>query len=237
MRYDESALQRVREDRLLIDRCDAWLFQEIGPFLGQRILEVGCGLGNLACLLQNRELYIGLDLSRESVSALQAQYADHSNMSFVCLDITNRAVLGLRDHLFDTVISVNVFEHIADDILALRYIYELLQPGGKLALIVPAHKWLYGSMDRAIGHHRRYTKASMTKNLAAAGFCIQKQRYLNALGALGWFINGRILRERVPPCDQLRAFNMLVPVLEWAERVVQSPVGISLVTVAMREGK
>ena len=236
MNYDESALQRVREDRLLIDRCDAWLFEEIEPFLGQRILEVGCGLGNLARLLRDRELYIGIDSCGESVSVLQTQYVNDSNMKFLCMDVTDPSVDGLGNHRLDTVVSMNVFEHIDDDVIALRQVCRLLQPDGWLVLVVPAHDFLYGTMDRAIGHCRRYTKASMARKMAAAGLRVHEQKYLNALGALGWFVNGRILRQPVPPSNQLRAFNKIVPIVQKMERIVKSPIGISLLTIAKREG-
>lgn len=235
MSGEENALQRVREDRLLIDRCDAWLFEEIEPFLGQRILEVGCGLGNLARLLRDRELYVGVDSCCDSVSVLKTQYINDSNMRFLCMDATDLAIDALGSHLIDTVVSVNVFEHIDDDVIALRQVGRILQPDGWLVLVVPAHTLLYGTMDRAIGHYRRYTRASMARKMTAAGFRVHEQRYLNAAGALGWFVNGRILRQAVPPSTQLRAFNKVVPIVRKIERVVKLPIGVSLLTIAKRE--
>ena len=70
MRYSEVALQQVHERRLLIDQVDLWLYEEVVPYLGKRILEIGCGLGNLARYLTDRELYVGTDLSSESVAAV-----------------------------------------------------------------------------------------------------------------------------------------------------------------------
>lgn len=236
MEQDQEALQRVREDRLLLDRCDAWLFGEIQPYVGRRVLEFGCGLGNLARLLQNRECYLGIDSSPESVAALQAEYGDHPNMTIMCLDVTDPAVLELRDHRFDTVVSLNVLEHIAEDVLALHNSGQVLQPGGRVISIVPAHSWLFGTIDRAIGHLRRYTKASMRGKLAEAGLRPTMQKYVNALGALGWFVNSRILRKRTPSRAQLKAFNRLVPALIKLEQAIRFPLGISLVTVGEPEG-
>jgi hypothetical protein len=89
-------------------------------------------------------------------------------------------------------------------------------------------------MDRAIGHYRRYTKASARQLFRRLGFRVEKQKYVNVLGALGWFVNGRILKQQVPPTNQLRLLNRIVPVLRFLENTLPPPVGISLLTVARR---
>ena len=101
-----------------------------------------------------------------------------------------------------------------------------------MIVIVPAHGWLYGTMDSSIGHFRRYTKRTMTYKLELAGFVVEKQLYLNVLGALGWFVNGRLLRQTVPPSGQLEWFNRIVPLVSWVERRVRLPIGLSLVSIA-----
>jgi len=232
--YDEYALQQVRELRLLIDHCDAWLFQEVEPFLGQRVLEVGCGLGNLTRHLTDRSLVVGIDLSAKSVAHVQAQYAAHPNLHALVYDVTDPAVLELARFEFDTAIMLNVLEHIEDDKLALKHVRQILCPGGQVIVIVPAHKWLYGSMDRSIGHYRRYDKEMMARKMQAAGFHVRVQEHMNVLGMLGWFINGRILKQRVPPTGQLKLFNLIVPVVQRCERLVDLPIGLSLLSVAQR---
>ena len=233
--YDENALQRVREDRFLIDRCDTWLFEEIQPHLGQRIIEIGCGLGNLVSHLQDREFYCGIDLSLESINYLDEKYVNCTNLRFRCLDINDISVLRLKQYQFDTVVSLNTFEHISDDMLALRHAYELLDPGGNLLLIVPAHSVLYGSIDQAIGHYRRYSKSDLTSKLSTAGFRLLKVKFINALGAVGWFLNSRLLAQHVPPKGQLKVMNWIVPICQRVEKFVQFPFGISLFVVAERQ--
>jgi 2-polyprenyl-3-methyl-5-hydroxy-6-metoxy-1,4-benzoquinol methylase len=229
---DEWALQQVRERRFLINRCDQWIYDETMPYLGQRVLEVGCGLGNLMRHLADRELVVGIDPDLDSIEHLRLLYSGRSNVQTYPLDICDPQVLELKASRFDTIVSLNVFEHIQDDMLALRHVRELLGTGGRLVLIVPAHSWLYGSMDRAIGHCRRYDKQLMTNKLAQTGFVPIVQKYLNALGTLGWFVNGRILRRRVPPSGQLRLFNLVVPFVQAAERRVPPPFGLSLLSIA-----
>jgi SAM-dependent methyltransferase len=228
----EMALQQVRERRLLLDQVDRWLLEEISPFLGQRVLEVGCGLGNLTAHLLDRELVVGIDVSAESVRQLQTQYSSYANFQAVVGDITDSQILELGRFAFDTVLSLNVLEHIADDELALQNMAQLLQPGGRLILIVPAHDRLYGSMDRAIGHYRRYSIQTMERHFETVHFRMVYRKYINALGALGWLINGRLLGQNVPPVGQLRLLNAVVAVEKWIERKVPAPFGTSLLAIA-----
>jgi len=231
--YKEEALSEVRETRLLLSRVDEWLYDEVTPYLGQRVLEVGCGLGNLLRHLNDRELFVGIDPDPATIERVRVDYAGQPNVRLYPLNICDPEILKFKTYGFDTIVSLNVFEHIADDECALRNVRELLESGGNLVLIVPAHSWLYGSIDSAIGHYRRYNKQLMNNKLRQAGFeTIIMQKYLNALGALGWFVNGKVLRRQTPPSNQLRLFNLLVPFLRGVEQVVSLPVGISLLAVA-----
>jgi SAM-dependent methyltransferase len=230
-----DALEEVRRRRLLIDQCDAWLFDEIRPHLGRRVLEVGCGHGNMTRHLLDRDLVVAIDVDASSVELIRAQYSDYPNVLPCHCDICDESVRAIAIHGIDTVISVNVLEHISDDTGALVNMGRILATGGTLVLIVPAFGWLFGTMDAAIGHFRRYTKAGMVAKLKQAGLTVKQQYYLNGLGAIGWFVNGRVLKQEVPPSGQLRWFNHLVPLVAKAERLVRIPFGISLVSIAQRE--
>jgi SAM-dependent methyltransferase len=236
MNFDEAAMQAVREGRLLIDRYDAWLFRKIEPYLGRRVLEIGCGLGNMSrrLLASRRDLIVAIDTSAESVAAVRQQFAAHPNLRAVVYSITAPEVLALQSDNFDSAVSLNVFEHIEDDVLALRQTRQLLQPEGRLVLIVPAHEWLYGTMDRSIGHYRRYTKESLRGKLEETGFRVVRQAYVNLLGAMGWWLHGRVLRHKTPPAGQLRLFNALVPYWTALEDRAAPPFGISVLSIAER---
>lgn len=231
----EEALQVVRERRFLIDKYDSWLFDEIEQFLGQRVLEVGCGLGNLLMYLVDRQFVVGIETSPEVVKQATRNLAAFQNVSVLEYSITDPEILELQSMRFDSAISLNVFEHVEDDELAMKHTAKLLEPNAYFTLIVPAHKRLYGTMDRSIGHIRRYNKSLATRKLEKVGFVIVLQKYLNFLGALGWFVNGRILKRKVPPSGQLRIFNHIVPVIKTLEHAFPPPIGISLITVAQRK--
>jgi len=229
-----AALDKVRHRRLLINRLDAWLFSEIAPYIGRRVLEVGCGLGNLLRHLLDRDLVIGIDLSASSVATVELEFAANPHVHALVQDITDDSSLGLGSYRFDTVVSLNVLEHIEDDVGALSNMHRILCPGGALVLIVPALRWLYGSMDSSIGHFRQYDKNQLAAKLTEVGFSVERQYYLNCLGSLGWFVNGLVLRREVPPRGQLRLFNWMVSLLGAAERLMHPPVGLSLVSVSKK---
>lgn len=236
MEFDEAALQEVRERRLLINQYDAWLFEPIEPFIGQRVLEVGCGLGNLIHHLLDRELVVGIDISEESVEHINKTYGHHRNVHAVTCDVTGPDLVNLKRYRFDTAVSLNVLEHIEDDVFALEQIFEVLVPGGRLVLIVPAHMGLYGTMDRSIGHFRRYTCQDLAAKLHQAGFEITRQKYINPIGALGWFVNGRILRRKVPPIAQLKLFDRVMPLVIALASRLEMPLGLSLLSISERVG-
>ena len=235
MKFDEDALQQVRKDRLLLDQVDLWLYEEIEPFIGQRIVEIGCGMGNFTDHFGGKELYVGTDISNDSVAAIQENYSENEKFLAFVMDATTEDFLQLREYSPDTVFSLNVFEHIEDHQTALNNAVEILQPGGSIVLVVPAHEILYGNIDRSIGHYRRYDKRQINTIFQEAGLRTGKLKYLNTLGAIGWFVNSRLLRRTVPPAGQLRIFNRLVPGLRRIEDRFGAPFGISILAVGYKD--
>jgi len=229
-----NPLEEVRRRRLIINRLDAWLYEEIRPHLGCRILEVGSGHGNFIQHLLDRDLVVATDIEPSSVELVRQKFAGCDHVQVRVHDIRDPVDDELRAFRLDTVVSLNVLEHIEDDVAALSNMADMLWAGGRVILIVPAHEWLYGTMDSSIGHLRRYTKRTMAHKLERAGLAVEKQFYLNVLGVLGWLVNGRLLRQTVPPSGQLEWFNRIVPVASWVERRIRPPIGLSLVSVARK---
>ena len=195
--------------------------------------KVGCGIGNMTSYFLGLDEVVGLDRLPSSVRYVRAAFADRANVHICEGDITTRdTVAQLAGHRLDTVMCLNVLEHIERDQVALVNMRALLRPGGSLILVVPAHRWLYGSMDAAIGHLRRYTRRSMAELLAAAGLTPVRLQYVNAIGALGWLVAGRVLHCEAPSPSLLRRFNALVPPLRWIESKISPPFGISLLVIA-----
>lgn len=229
----EEALSAAVHGRLLLRRYDRWIYHRLRPFLGQRVLEVGCGLGNFTPFLLDRELIVATDLSAEYCAAVAARYPDSPNLIVQPHDITADPA-PLVEYSFDTVLCLNVLEHIADDLAALQNIHRVLVPGGVLILLVPAIPALYGSLDAAIGHWRRYRHEELVHKAMVTGFAIEQCFYLNLLGILGWLASGKFLRLPITPPSQLRVFDLLFPLCAFLETLYPPPIGLSLVLIARK---
>jgi glycosyltransferase involved in cell wall biosynthesis len=210
-----------------------WLFEQCRPSLGHRVLEVGSGVGNITKFLLDKDTLIATDFEESYVQELTHKFAHLRNVQVQRLDLVDRAsvqsVQGKGP--VDTILSMNVLEHIEDDRQALRHYFQILAPGGRLVILVPAHPTLYCAMDKNIDHYRRYTKHTLTDRLTEAGFRVTSVRYLNGLGALGWFINGRILRRQLVPSRQLRLFDWLMVFVK-LEKWFSPPFGLSVLALA-----
>ena len=128
---------------------------------------------------------------------------------------------------------MNVIEHIEDDAAALRCFHEILEPGGRLILLAPACKALYSKIDAGLDHYRRYSSDELCRKIQGAGFTIESERFFNLPGAVGWFINGKILRRKILPKNQMRLFDMMAPLLRLEDRI-RIPFGLSLLAVGRK---
>jgi glycosyltransferase involved in cell wall biosynthesis len=226
-----TTLRRVEA----LKRYNAFLWDLMRPFVGRRVLEVGSGTGNMTLYLSTRERVVATDLDPGYIELLERTFAGKPNVEVRSLDLAHLADDGFRPESFDTVVCANVLEHVADDGAALRAMQRVLEPGGRVILIVPALHQLYGEIDRAIGHYRRYTRAEIVDKLAHGGFAVEHASYFNTLGVPGWFLNARLLRRKAVPGFQARVNDWLVPLLR-LERRLHVPFGMSLLVVGRATG-
>lgn len=211
-----------------------WILQTIQPYLGSRILEVGCSIGNFTQYFLDRSLVVALDVSEKYLEVLKAKHDGRPNLIPVHCSIDSPDVLSLKDYELDTAVVLNVLEHVEDDERALRNIFQILSHTGRLLMLAPAFPVLFGAMDRADDHYRRYSRQDLERKVAAAGFNIRKMGYMNFLGFFGWFVNGRIFRRSLLPKNQLAIFNRIVPILAAIERRVPPPIGQSIYCIAQK---
>jgi 2-polyprenyl-3-methyl-5-hydroxy-6-metoxy-1,4-benzoquinol methylase len=209
-----------------------WQFKLAEAQLGRRILEIGCGLGNFTRHLLDRELVLGIDVEAECIAQRRTDFADYPNLVSMCLDVQDRSFLSLRTYEPDSVACLNVLEHVKDDILALAHMHAVLSPGGKAVLIVPAFESLYGPIDERLGHYRRYSKQSMARAAAQAGFRVQTLRYMNAVGFFGWWFNAHVLKKTEQSETQIALFDsIVVPAMSKVEGLIEPPIGQSIFAV------
>jgi len=210
----------------------AWQSRLVGPELGRRVVEVGCGLGNFTRTLLDREAVIALDGERDCIERLVERYPNRPNLhAFVC-DAISDEFLGMARFHPDSCVCLNVLEHIADDRKALAAMASVLEPGGVIVLLVPAFQALYGPIDWNLGHHRRYNRTSIAGLAQATGLLITKLHYVNFAGFFGWWLNSHVFRREAQSEGQIAIFDRcLVPILSRVEGLSPPPFGQSLFTV------
>ena len=220
-----------------VDRYNSWIYDMIKPFLGRRIVEVGCGIGNMTGYFLHAERLLVFDLLPESVEWVRSRYGDRPNLVVRQGDLCDPAFIARSaEEPFDTVISINMLEHVKEDKKGLAHMHRLLDDGGYLLLFVPAGSYLYGSLDRALGHYRRYDRRGLAAAVRGAGYTIEKLHYVNALGVAGWYLNSRLLRKTLLPKGQLGLFNRVAPILQKLESRIKPPFGQSLLCIARKAG-
>ena len=226
--------ERILEMMTKATNYQRWIFWVLRSYVGDRVLEVGGGVGNLTWLFVDRPLVVSTDITDYNIQKLTERFKGNKNFFAVKTDISKSAE-ALRGYKFDTIVCSNVLEHIEDDSSALKNMYAVLEKGGKLALLVPAFKMLYGSVDISTSHYRRYSKEDIIKKVKDAGFDVVTSLYMNVPGFFGWYYYGKIVKAKSYPEGKLSLFNKLVPIFAFIERVIHPPIGLSVVIIAEKK--
>lgn len=225
------------QDDVLEDLAEAvhyrrWLVDLALPYLGEDPLEVGSGTGLYAA-----------DWRAVGVPRLTVSEADARRLAVLRQRFAGDPAVVVRELVlpvsgeasYSAVVAYNVLEHVADDRAALAGLRSLLRPGGRVVLIVPAFPSALGAFDRAIGHHRRYRRASLRSVVQDAGLDVEVLRHVNCVGLLGWYVVVKLLRGRPRAGLLLRLYDGgVVPLLRRLESRWAPPFGQSLLLVARR---
>ncbi|HWW59876.1 MAG TPA: glycosyltransferase, partial [Thermoanaerobaculia bacterium] len=218
MRDDDVSGYITLERMGRLSRYNRWIWQSISAYVGQRVLEVGAGIGNMTRVIYGRELIVATDVEAPYLHILRNRFSRNPTIRVEPLDLNSDAdCAALKQYAFDTVVCLNVLEHIEDDRGALRRLYDVLIPGGHLLLFVPADQNLYGTMDRQVGHFRRYSLEQLTDVVQSEGFALTEIFHQNTFGRFGWWLNGRVLKRTHIPAGQSRVFDAAVPLLRRLE--------------------
>jgi SAM-dependent methyltransferase len=213
-------------------RFNRWMYDRLAPWVGETVLEVGSGIGNLSQFLMGRRRLVLTDTEPAYRTYLERRFGDRSNVVVRSLTLPDIPP-DLTADPFDSVVCLNVLEHIERDEAALDAMRRLLRPGGTLVLLVPALPVLLGELDRALGHWRRYTPDLLRSRFAAAGLAMRHLEYFNMAGIPGWWFVGRVLRRSLIPAGSLRIYDALVPVFR-LERLLPRRIGQSLIAIGER---
>jgi len=210
-------------------RFTRWMADVIRPYVGQTVLEIGAGIGNLTAQLIPRVSYWATDINPLYLMYLENVGRNRPYMKVGFTDAEKVATYP-KDQKFDTVICLNVVEHLADDRGAMMSIRSALDAGGRAIILVPCGPGLYGTLDEVLGHQRRYTRQSLEKLVISADFELEKMIEFNRVGVVAWWLNGRLLRRRTFGLWQIKMLNFMTPVFRAVDKVLPLP-PLSLIAV------
>lgn len=230
----EDALGATTLERLTdAPAFNRWMYSRFEPWLGNSVLEVGSGIGNLSQFFVERERVVLTDIDDAYLELLRDKFGELGGVRFEKM-ILPEVPSTLTGDRFQSLLCVNVLEHIEDDRAALSSMRSLLEKDGRLVLLVPAFQWLFGTLDAALSHFRRYTKRSLRTVLAETGFRVIHLEYFNMGSMLGWWFTGRVLKKKVIPVKVLKLYDSLVPVFR-QERLIPWRVGQSVIAVGEKQ--
>lgn len=209
------------------ERFHGWVLKTIGALPGPRLLEIGCGIGTYTKLWAEAGYQVtASDINPAYVSAARQRFAAIGAIDVRLEDATSPPQEG---EVWDSAVLLDVLEHLRDDVQVLSDIARRLREGGVLAVKVPAHEWLRGSLDDAVGHYRRYSKSSLSQVARDAGYDVEAIKPFNALAMPGWFYHARIRKVQVAPPEHIRMFEHLVPVARLVDQFNPFSCGASLI--------
>lgn len=231
----EDTLKSIGEANLF----NKWMFREIEPFNQGKVFEIGSGVGNISKYFLEGGYDITLSDIRENYCGyLEDKFSNSSNLSGIVKMDAERSDFDevYKEHIgkYDSVFSLNVVEHIADDQLAVINASKLLKKGGRLTILVPAYQTLFNSIDEGLDHYRRYNKKSLTSLLVNAKLEIEHKQYFNFMGIPGWYASGLVTKQRTVGGGQMKLYNMGVPVFKILDKILLKRAGLSVIAVGRK---
>ena len=215
-------------------RFNLWMGDTLRPYVGDRVLEIGAGIGTLTNQLVPRESYVASDINPNYLYYLKSYAAGKPYLRVAEIDASEQDYFYQLEGQFDTVLMVNVLEHVPDEMRALRNIWSALEPGGRAVILVPQQPSLYGSLDKALEHRKRYTLPDLSRALTESGFRVETVFDFNRIGVPGWWLNGRVLRRKTFSRVQLKVLDTGILVLRHIDRLWPWS-GLSLIGIGVKD--
>jgi 2-polyprenyl-3-methyl-5-hydroxy-6-metoxy-1,4-benzoquinol methylase len=224
-------------------RFTNWLYNQISPGLKGNILEIGSGLGTYSEKIihdkpPNSHLML-TEIAPTYLQALENKFSSNdNNVSVSKLDLNCKEdyeKIGYEK--FDSVLGLNVLEHVQNDEFALQQLYKMLKDEGTMVLLVPCHKFLFNELDKKAGHFRRYTKKELEYKVGKTRFIIQKMFYFNMPGIIGWYLNGSVAKNPEINANAYKIFDKLVPMFRYVEMLLGRKFGLSIICFLSKESQ
>jgi 2-polyprenyl-3-methyl-5-hydroxy-6-metoxy-1,4-benzoquinol methylase len=192
-------------------RFNRWMADTIRPFLGERVLEIGAGIGNLSRhLAPRRKLYVASDIDVEHLARMRTRLQHRPNLEIRLCNLAKAEDFESLAGKLDTVVCLNVVEHVEDDLAALENLHTALRDRGRAIVLVPHGQGIYGTLDEALGHYRRYSHEELQQKMERAGFRVERILEFNRISRPGWWVTGRVLKRRTISPLSLWLFDRLV---------------------------
>lgn len=215
------------------NRFNCWMADTIAPWIKGDVLELGAGIGNLTVFLAPQvNRYMATDTDKEHLSELRSRVDHLPNVEIAVCDFSDPLTASRFQASADTIICLNVLEHIENDMESLANIRTYLRSRGTAIILVPQGPQVFGAMDEVLEHKRRYTVEELASKMGAAGFEIERMIMFNRITWPGWYLNSRILRRRTVGRLQLRLFDLLVPLWRRIDRHLPWP-ATSLIAIGV----
>jgi len=207
-----------------------WMADTIRPYVGERVLEIGAGIGNLTQALIPRHQYVASDINPLYLDTLEGLRQGRPYLRVTYTDVTDAATFPSIKEGFDTVVCLNVVEHVKDDKAALENIRRCLSADGRAIILVPQGDWNFGTLDTALGHERRYSPESLRAAGEAAGLELEKIVEFNRMGTPAWYLNGKLLGREHFGLGQVLALNAITPMVRKFDQALPFP-SLSLIAI------
>jgi SAM-dependent methyltransferase len=214
-------------------RFNKWMADRIRPFVGDRVLEIGAGIGTLTAQFIPRDRYVASDINPHYLQYLSAYAVGKPYLRVARLAAMEVADFAPFQSAFDTVLMINVLEHVPDERLALQNVHSALAPGGSAVILVPQHPGLFNSLDVALGHRERYTAEGLRRSLEQAGFRVTQLFDFNRMSVPAWRFNGQVLGRKRFSRVQLKALEVMMPIIRRVDAVWPWR-GLSLVAIGQK---
>lgn len=223
-----------------LDAYYAWALDMFGPDFQGPAVDAGAGIGHFSSILANAvSPLLLLEGGQENLTVLERRFSDRDDVQVKEIDLRNCqadiAAFGAK-----SIFTLDVLEHLPDDVAVLAQFREALPPGGRVYIKVPALSWLYGRVDEASGHYRRYSTTSLRRAVEISGLTVLRCRYMNLAGVPPYFLKSRILKRgenfsRTFSVRQIKRIRKAIPFLRILDRVTGPPLGLSVICIAQRD--
>ena len=214
MKFTESASQPFSyagEELELFSHAVRWKrywARQLAPFIGANVLEVGAGTGTNTLLLvsSSQKRWVCLEPDARLIAGLPAKIEALDRRPEVLEVIIGDLRSVPSESRFDTILYIDVLEHIESDRQEMDGAYRLLSPGGHLIVLSPAHQFLYTAFDRGLGHFRRYSRRTL-RAVGPRGCDPLRIFYLDSVGFFASLANRLLLKQKLPTARQIQFWD------------------------------